>query len=273
MFLMERAARTAAAGLRLDPHLSLTPKFKIMADNSNTGNAQHRLAAHPEQQRIAAHKAPEQLMAPQAEEEAAVPAVTADVDETPKMVRYGAAVILGLAFGLGCYIWIDGGGVPQRPYEKAHGPVAQAYQSDIFSTGDIPNPFDRIAQQGAYNLRVPQGTDYLVLNSQGQPMAAVAGPVVYLFDYNSTTIPETASLTDIANRASRGGYSLDVRAYTDPKGNDAYNERLSRQRARAVADYLVAHGVDPSRIDARGMGKTNAYPSYEQDRRAEVTIQ
>lgn len=38
-----------------------------------------------------------------------VPPVTADVDEAPRGVRYGAAIILALAFGVGCYMWIGDG--------------------------------------------------------------------------------------------------------------------------------------------------------------------
>lgn len=51
----------------------------------------------------------------------------------------------------------------------------------------------------------------------------------------------------------------DVRAvhlvgYTDRIGGDAYNDALSRRRADAVREYLVAHGVPPEVITTDGRG-------------------
>lgn len=54
---------------------------------------------------------------------------------------------------------------------------------------------------------------------------------------------------------------IDVYGYTDSTGTEAYNQQLSERRARAVADYLVARGVNPARIATRGFGETNLlYP-------------
>jgi OOP family OmpA-OmpF porin len=43
--------------------------------------------------------------------------------------------------------------------------------------------------------------------------------------------------------------------HTDRLGSDAYNQKLSEQRANAVRDYLVRKGVDRSKIETIGMGK------------------
>ncbi|HZP42261.1 MAG TPA: OmpA family protein [Candidatus Binatia bacterium] len=47
-----------------------------------------------------------------------------------------------------------------------------------------------------------------------------------------------------------------VEGHTDAIGSDAYNQRLSERRANAVKRYLVAQGIDASRIDTRGFGKS-----------------
>ncbi len=243
------------------------------------GTAQHQLGAHRQPERLAAHKEPEQLPAHDESEDTVVPAVTADVEETPGFVKYGAAILLGLAFGVGCYVWITGS-APQRPYEKANGIMYSANNAP--DNSNIPNPFYTAggSQPEYLVVEVPTGTAAsLAANSQAlqadngvRPVAAVSGPVVYLFTYDSADIPETAALTDIAQRARKGGYGLDVKAYTDEHGRDAYNRRLSQRRARAVADYLVAHGADPAKVKAQGMGPTHAYANDAQDRRAEVTL-
>lgn len=49
---------------------------------------------------------------------------------------------------------------------------------------------------------------------------------------------------------------LDIAAHTDCRGNDAYNLRLSEQRAQSVVNYLLAVGIAADRLTAIGYGKT-----------------
>lgn len=46
-----------------------------------------------------------------------------------------------------------------------------------------------------------------------------------------------------------------VTGHTDRKGDEAYNMRLSTQRAHTVANYLVSQGVNPNSISAVGAGE------------------
>ncbi len=59
------------------------------------------------------------------------------------------------------------------------------------------------------------------------------------------------------------GLKLEVEGHTDSVGGDAYNQRLSEQRAASVRDYLVSQGVSPDSITARGFGKTRPVASNE----------
>ena len=52
---------------------------------------------------------------------------------------------------------------------------------------------------------------------------------------------------------------IDVYGFTDTTGSDALNQRLSEQRAQAVADYLAARGVARSRLETRGYGESYDY--------------
>ena len=47
-----------------------------------------------------------------------------------------------------------------------------------------------------------------------------------------------------------------VSGYTDRLGSQQYNQKLSERRADAVKAYLTKKGVDASKIDTMGMGKT-----------------
>ncbi|HEX6157226.1 MAG TPA: OmpA family protein, partial [Burkholderiales bacterium] len=51
-------------------------------------------------------------------------------------------------------------------------------------------------------------------------------------------------------------HHIALSGHTDELGSDDYNQRLSEQRANAVRDYLVAKGVDVSRIEVVGLGRT-----------------
>ncbi len=54
-----------------------------------------------------------------------------------------------------------------------------------------------------------------------------------------------------------------VEGHTDDRGADEYNMDLSRRRAQAVVDYLVARGVPPNRLRAEGFGETRPIASNE----------
>jgi outer membrane protein OmpA-like peptidoglycan-associated protein len=48
---------------------------------------------------------------------------------------------------------------------------------------------------------------------------------------------------------------IEVQGHTDDRGSDAYNKKLSDDRAHAVRKYLVTHGVASSRLKAHGYGE------------------
>src|SRR5262249_14500520 len=74
------------------------------------------------------------------------------------------------------------------------------------------------------------------------------------------------------------GLLLEVEGHTDDRGDPAYAERLSLERASMIRNILVRQGVVQSATLARGMGRarpigSNATaPGREQNRRVEITI-
>lgn len=51
-------------------------------------------------------------------------------------------------------------------------------------------------------------------------------------------------------------YKLKIEGHTDSQGNDELNLNLSEKRVQAVKTYLVEHGVEASRLSAKGFGET-----------------
>jgi len=85
-------------------------------------------------------------------------------------------------------------------------------------------------------------------------------PSDVLFPYDSAKLATGAdvALTRTARIIGEGGPGpITITGYTDGKGEEDYNLKLSQKRAEAVADWLTAHGVDKKRITTRGRGKAN----------------
>jgi outer membrane protein OmpA-like peptidoglycan-associated protein len=57
--------------------------------------------------------------------------------------------------------------------------------------------------------------------------------------------------------ARAGKHPIQINGYTDSIGSDAYNQVLSLQRARSVADWLEAHHYVSSPTAVKGLGKQN----------------
>jgi OOP family OmpA-OmpF porin len=55
----------------------------------------------------------------------------------------------------------------------------------------------------------------------------------------------------------RPNFNIEVRGYTDSRGNDDYNLGLSQRRADAVRDYLVEKGTPAERLTAVGLGEAD----------------
>src|SRR5690606_21158521 len=54
-----------------------------------------------------------------------------------------------------------------------------------------------------------------------------------------------------------------VEGHTDNTGGDDLNMRLSKERAKAVKDYLVSKGVEESRLKSEGYGPTRPIASND----------
>jgi outer membrane protein OmpA-like peptidoglycan-associated protein len=110
-------------------------------------------------------------------------------------------------------------------------------------------------------------------------LAVLEGPE---FDFDKATLPpEGRRKVDEAIRVLKENPSMHVSVdgYTDSIGSDAYNLKLSERRARTVADYMIAAGIDRSRLTVRGFGKAHPVASNDtaegraRNRRVEIVPQ
>ncbi|MBO2007937.1 OmpA family protein [Hymenobacter negativus] len=103
-----------------------------------------------------------------------------------------------------------------------------------------------------------------------------------LYDYNKYAIrPDAASRLDDLVQAMKNqpDIAIELLSHTDQRGSEHYNRNLSRQRAQAIADYMVKKGIAESRITARSYGETRPlvrWPKteadYQRNRRTEFKV-
>lgn len=106
-------------------------------------------------------------------------------------------------------------------------------------------------------------TEPVALIGPGDTIAMEVGDVVSMWDVffatgESDVLPqsyvELHRLIDLLQ--AHPTMRIELRGHTDNSGTREFNQRLSEARAQAVVEYLVAHGVERSRLSASGYGES-----------------
>ncbi|MBP7076389.1 MAG: OmpA family protein [Bacteroidales bacterium] len=104
-----------------------------------------------------------------------------------------------------------------------------------------PNPYK-------YNVKlskIPAGQAIVLENILFEKSSAVLLPESYT---------ELNKLLQFMNDDSE--IRIEIAGHTSSDGDDAYNMKLSQDRANSVATYLINKGIDKTRIVAKGYGET-----------------
>lgn len=107
-----------------------------------------------------------------------------------------------------------------------------------------------------------------------EPVAADHWVAPIYFNKNEVTINEkryAALLQNMLQLATK--YSelpIVIDAWTDTQGSATLNERLAKQRAQALADYLRAQGIPQTRIRINARGEDRLHGDSPESRRVEL---
>jgi OOP family OmpA-OmpF porin len=110
-----------------------------------------------------------------------------------------------------------------------------------------------------------------------------------LFDFDKAVLRADAgpALDELVKQLTLAEYqNVDIVGHADRIGGAKYYQRLSEERAKAVREYLAAHGVDGTKIAVLGVGSsepvtgsqckglrgTRLISCLQPDRFAEVTV-
>lgn len=113
-------------------------------------------------------------------------------------------------------------------------------------------------------LAVPRGTRI-------EPSAPPTVRLPIFFEFNSTQLqPGAPELLDKVGAALSSNeletFRFSIEGHTDSVGSSSYNEQLSKRRADAVREYLVAKGVPENRMEVVGHGEAAPVDSNDTDR-------
>ena len=125
---------------------------------------------------------------------------------------------------------------------------------------------DRVVEKPVEKI-VEKIVEKQVLQAADPSICELLDQVDFDFDKYTITAESSLILDELATilKTKRGKNFL-LTGFTDAHGTDAYNIVLSRNRAKAVREALIARGVDANMLKSRGVGKrTAAMPKRETD--------
>ncbi|EPX84908.1 Outer membrane protein [Rubellimicrobium thermophilum DSM 16684] len=128
-------------------------------------------------------------------------------------------------------------------------------------------------------LRAQLGSNVGLVNTGNQLIVTLPNDILFATDSAALTPTLQNDLRAVAASLNRyPNTTVNVIGHADSTGPAAYNQNLSEQRARAVANVLISAGVDPRRINVIGRGEdapiaSNQTPEGRQaNRRVEIVI-
>ncbi len=184
-----------------------------------------------------------------------------------------AGLLVGVLFGSGC---------SQKPAPVYASQEAAKPTATTSETATIA-PLTVVPSEPAPGETDIKVTDFPVAIGDGYRAGSAYGLSDVFFEFDSDALGKEQK--DVLARNARvltgtGGPSGLVRlvGFCDVRGTEKYNMGLGERRAHAVKEYLVALGVDPSRLESISVGKTEEWArgasesAYRQNRRAHFTI-
>lgn len=153
----------------------------------------------------------------------------------------------------GCELDSDGDGVPDSRDSCPGTPAGTAVDDngcELDSDSDgVANGLDKCPN-------TVQGTP---VDNSGCELAAEYEFENVNFEFDSAKLAagSTAMLDEgVKILQRRADLKVEIAGHTDSQGNEQYNLGLSERRAQAVADYLIAQGVDAGSIAVKGYGES-----------------
>lgn len=175
----------------------------------------------------------------------------------------------------GCELDSDGDGVPDARDRCAATPSNIAVDANGCSAdADADGVSDKMDQCD----NTPAGAEVMTNGCAADQSLVLKG---VNFETNSSKLaPNATRILDAIAETMRQSpnFSIQINGHTDSVGAASYNRALSQKRAEAVRNYLIATGIEASRLKATGLGESNPIASNDTkegralNRRVEIRI-
>lgn len=136
----------------------------------------------------------------------------------------------------------------KRPANVQLAVELQVCKNDLQNTRILANESNRLAETTAATLAHMAVRQQLMASMQEKAMANRVHTVHFAFNSTHVTIPTTEATALVDE--SRAAPLVVLRGRTDGVSDSSSESRIAQARANAVRDYLIAAGVDPTRIRA-----------------------
>ena len=137
----------------------------------------------------------------------------------------------------------------QTSIDKGVQYIAKAMKPNYFN--DCLN-FNFPVEETAVNLNTPRD---LLLSKYELNQVFTIDNIYYDLDkwsIRNDAKPELDKLVDILKEYP---INVELDSYTDARASTKYNDSLSQKRAKAAVEYLIANGIDASRLTYKGYGE------------------
>jgi len=162
---------------------------------------------------------------------------------------------------------------PEKGIFKAELPTG-TYNINVFTEGYLPKTFPIEIRDGETTVKNIQ----LMEKLEEKKKLVLRG--INFSSGKSTILPEGYAILDKVVEVLKANkdVKVEISGHTDAVGSASYNQRLSEARAQSVRQYLIEHGLDTSRLVARGYGESKPIApnttreGRAQNRRIEFTV-
>ena len=190
-------------------------------------------------------------------------------------------LLLLSCFAVAAVAACGGGAKPEPPAPQTANAdsIAAAEQARRDSMAAAQTEADRRARADA-ERRQRVADSLAALGRTTEAVKTILGTLIH-FDYDKAIIRAgDAAVLDqkVAILQANSALRIRISGHCDERGSDEYNLALGNRRATAAKQYVVSHGIDPSRIETASYGEERPIDpghdenAWAQNRRDEFEI-
>jgi outer membrane protein OmpA-like peptidoglycan-associated protein len=147
--------------------------------------------------------------------------------------------------------------LPDKNYQIKANASGYDEKAEMFSTVDVPNFSDLYSKIYLDKTIIPEEPTIEITEGDSVKMMHMELRDIF-YEYNKSRLTEKSKIEldkYIQYFDEYPEMTVEIGSHTDSRGSNAYNMKLSEQRAKAVVDYFVSKGVDANRLVWKGYGE------------------